>query len=47
MMIRNLNELSDYKTIITNDGHKIRVNPFDMYISRDLANWGEWEPHIR
>ena len=46
-MILNLNELSDYKTIITNYGHKIRVNPFDMYISRDLANWGEWEPHIR
>ena len=46
-MIRNLSDLSQYKTIITNDGHKIRVNPFDMYISRDLANWGHWEPHIR
>jgi FkbM family methyltransferase len=46
-MIRNLSELSEYKTIITSDGHKMRVNPFDMYISRDLANWGHWEPHIR
>jgi FkbM family methyltransferase len=46
-MIRNLSELSEYKTIITSDGHKMRVNPFDMYISRDLAHWGHWEPHIR
>jgi FkbM family methyltransferase len=46
-MIRDLEVLSQYKTIITSDGHKMRVNPFDMYISRDLANCGHWEPHIR
>ena len=46
-MIRNLNELSEYKTITTVDGHTMRVNPYDMYISRDLANRGQWEPHIR
>ena len=46
-MIRDLNVLSEYKTIITTDGHKMRVNPHDMYISRDLANCGYWEPHIR
>ena len=46
-MIRNLSELSEYKTIISSDGHKMRVNPFDMYISGELAQWGHWEPHIR
>ena len=46
-MIRDLNELSEFKTITTVDGHQMRVNPHDMYISRDLGNFGQWEPHIR
>ena len=46
-MIRDLSVLSEYKTITTVDGQTMRVNPFDMYISRDLGNWGQWEPHIR
>ena len=46
-MIRNLNEFSHFRNITTLDGQQIRVNPCDMYISRDLTNWGEWEPHIR
>ncbi len=35
------------KKITTVDGYQMLVNPYDHYICRDLANDGQWEPHIR
>jgi FkbM family methyltransferase len=46
-MISNLNEFSEFKKITTVDGYQMLVNPYDHYICRDLANDGQWEPHIR
>ena len=46
-MICNLNEFSEFKKITTVDGYQMLVNPYDHYICRDLANDGQWEPHIR
>lgn len=43
----DINDFSSFKNIKTKDNQYLRVNPFDLYISRNLINYGEWEPHIR